>query len=33
MLTEMKSFDELVNEAAEVSIDGWDFSLARRSRH
>ena len=26
MLTEMKSFDELVNEAAEVSIDGWDFS-------
>src|SRR5215471_6835711 len=28
----MKPFDELVGEAAEVSVDGWDFSwLAGRA--
>jgi SAM-dependent methyltransferase len=26
MIAEMKSFDELVNEAADVPVDGWDFS-------
>ena len=26
MLTEMRSFDELVNKAADVPVDGWDFS-------
>ena len=28
----MRSFDELVDEAAAVPIEGWDFSVARRSR-
>ena len=26
MAGEMRSFDELVNEAADVPVDGWDFS-------
>ncbi len=26
MTAEMKTFDELVNEAADVPVDGWDFS-------